>query len=47
MNSTGAGSGTTANIQNHAIRSTLRQRLLAGTAILALLAAGSGYTVHA
>jgi serine protease Do len=31
----------------HAARSGLRRRLLAGTAVLALLAAGSGFTLHA
>jgi serine protease Do len=40
-------SGTNGNIRHHALGSKLRRRLLAGTAILALIAAGSGYTLHA
>ncbi|HEY7548391.1 MAG TPA: Do family serine endopeptidase [Hyphomicrobiaceae bacterium] len=47
MNTAATDRGATANIQRQAIRSTLRRRLLAGTAMLALLAAGSGYTLHA
>jgi serine protease Do len=47
MSTAATDRGATANIQHHAIRSTLRRRLLAGTAMLALLAAGSGYTLHA
>ncbi len=38
---------TVHNAGGPAPRSGLRRRLLAGTAILALLAAGSGYTLHA
>ncbi|HEX6001240.1 MAG TPA: Do family serine endopeptidase [Hyphomicrobiaceae bacterium] len=38
---------TVHNAGGPALRSGLRRRLLAGTAILALLAAGSGYTLHA
>src|SRR5262245_45160195 len=38
--------GATGNAR-HYVRSNLRRRLLTGTAILALLAAGSGYTLHA
>jgi serine protease Do len=37
----------TGAVRRYAIRSKLRSRLLAGTAVLALLAAASGYTLHA
>jgi serine protease Do len=39
--------GTTTNVRHHANRLQLRRHLLVGTAVMALLAAGSGYTLHA